>query len=225
MSIFSSDKLKITSYKKNTFKSSDKISEYVVKYNPASIDHAYDISFDEEQAIGSSGSENKYRHSKPEKLSFEIVFDQTIVGNDEASLYTVEKDIRNFKKHVIDFRGDIHRPSYVKLSWGDFSFKGQISDLSFTYNAFSKSGEPLKAKASVSFVEVVDIKTRLASENKNSPDLTHIVTVKESDTLPMLCYQIYDDPLYYLEIARINNLVNFRDLKPGDQIILPPLEE
>lgn len=220
-----SDKLKIIGYKKNTFSDGDKVGEFTVRYNPTNIQHSYDISFDESQAVGSSGTESKYQHSKPEKLTFEVVFDGTMVAEGSQDKIDIDKEIKEFKKLAIDFNGDIHRPNYVKLAWGAFSFKGQIADVSFAYSAFSPRGKALKAKANVTFVEVTSVGARLAAENKSSPDLTHLITVKEGDSLPMLCYEIYNDPLYYLQVARINNLESFRKIKAGDQILFPPLEK
>lgn len=220
-----SDKLKITAYSKNTFSDSDKEGEYTVRYNPVNIEHGYDINFDESQAVGSSGTENKYSHSKPETLSFDLIFDQTIVADGSDEKYSVDEDLVKFKKLVIDFNGSIHRPNFVRLSWGEFIFKGQISSVSFNYSAFSWDGKALKAIAKLSFVEVVDVKSRLAAENKSSPDLTHLITLKEGDSLPMICYKIYGDTSYYIEVAKINKLDSFRKLKAGDRIVLPPLEK
>ncbi len=220
-----SDKLKIIAYKKNTFSEGDKLGEYTVRYNPTNIEHSYDINFDEKQAVGSSGTENKYQFSKPEKLTFELIFDGTVIEEGSSEKYEVDKDIKEFKKLVVEFNGDIHRPNFVRLSWGAFSFKGQIADVSFSYSAFSPRGKALKAKANVSFVEVTDVNSRLAAENKSSPDLTHLITIKEGDSLPILCKRIYDDPMYYLQVARINNLESFRKIKAGDTILFPPLEK
>lgn len=219
-----SNKLKITGYKKDTFSNGDKTGEFSVRYNPASINHTFNLVYDEVQAVGSSASENKYRYTKPEEISFELIFDNTFVAEDDDTDYDVDKMIKDFKKIVVDFDGSIHRPNFVRLAWGKITFKGQLKDLSFSYSSFTASGIPLKAKANVSFVEVMNIKERLAEENKSSPDLTHIITIKDGDTLPGLCNQIYANPIYYIEIAKINKLDNFRKLKAGDRIILPPLD-
>jgi nucleoid-associated protein YgaU len=48
--------------------------------------------------------------------------------------------------------------------------------------------------------------------------------VKEGDTLPMLAYEVYGDSAYYLELARVNGLDDFRNLKAGDRIFFPPVE-
>jgi nucleoid-associated protein YgaU len=58
-----------------------------------------------------------------------------------------------------------------------------------------------------------------------SPDLTHIRLVKAGDTLPEMCFNIYGDPRYYLDVARQNRLDNFRKLEPGTRIFFPPIEK
>ncbi len=40
-----------------------------------------------------------------------------------------------------------------------------------------------------------------------------------------MCYRIYGDPKYYLEVAKVNGLGNFRFLKPGTDLIFPPIEK
>ena len=66
---------------------------------------------------------------------------------------------------------------------------------------------------------------RAAREKKSSPDLTHERVVKEGDNLPLMTYRIYGDPKYYLEVARVNGLTNFRKLTPGQKIVFPPIEK
>ena len=64
--------------------------------------------------------------------------------------------------------------------------------------------------------------TSPASLNKGG-SVKHLIEVKAGDTLPLLCYQIYQDCTYYIDVAKINNLTNFRDLKPGIKLQFPPL--
>jgi nucleoid-associated protein YgaU len=65
----------------------------------------------------------------------------------------------------------------------------------------------------------------VVSQLKSSPDLSHLVTVKAGDTLPLLCCNIYGSSVYYLEVARVNGLAHFRDLAPGMQLLFPPLQD
>ena len=71
----------------------------------------------------------------------------------------------------------------------------------------------------------MDPATKQKTQNKSSPDLTHVRTIRPGDSIPMLCEDIYGSPIYYLEVAKANNLANFRTLKAGQKIIFPPLDK
>ena len=87
-----------------------------------------------------------------------------------------------------------------------------------------QDGTPLRAKASVKFEEAIDANLIDSEANNKSPDLTHHITVKEGDKLPLICHEVYGDCGYYLEVAAYNGLVNYRDLEPGSQLFLPPIK-
>ncbi len=53
--------------------------------------------------------------------------------------------------------------------------------------------------------------------------MSHLITVKSGDTLPLLCHKVYGTSVHYAEVARANGLSNFRDLAPGTQLLFPPL--
>jgi len=48
--------------------------------------------------------------------------------------------------------------------------------------------------------------------------------VAPGDSLPLMCYRIYGDSRYYIQIAKFNRLNDFRNLQPGTRISFPPLE-
>lgn len=217
-------KLKIESYKNIDFSQGNKIDEYDVIFNPEKFSHDFNIAYDKQQAIGSSGTETRYFKTLPERISFSLIFDSTIelVDNKDKN---VNKEIDHFKEVVFKYNGDIHRPNFLKLTWGNFFFKGQVESMQINYTSFSSEGDPQKAIADVHFIQVKELSTRLSEENKSSPDLTHVYQVKEGDKITMIANQIYGDPSYYLDIARINKLNNFRALKPGTQLLLPPIKK
>jgi nucleoid-associated protein YgaU len=95
--------------------------------------------------------------------------------------------------------------------------------LKVNYTLFKPSGEPLRAKMDLTFTAYKSTEEVFREASLESPDLTHLVEVKAGDTLPMLCYQIYKDSSYYLAVARLNQLNNFRQLQPGQLLRFPPL--
>ena len=90
---------------------------------------------------------------------------------------------------------------------------------------FDTFGSPLRAKISVKLKKTANRKTVAAEAGMSSPDLTHARPVKAGDNLAMMSNQIYKDGSYYLELARINNLNSVFDIKPGDQILFPPIKK
>ena len=73
------------------------------------------------------------------------------------------------------------------------------------------------------FKEVVDLDQKLGK--LNSPDMSHLIEIKEGDNLPLMCEDIYGDSSFYLQVAAANDIVDFRNLVPGQQILFPRLEK
>ena len=49
--------------------------------------------------------------------------------------------------------------------------------------------------------------------------------VKEGDHLSLMTQRMYGDPKYYLQIAQVNGLTNYRKLKVGQPLLFPPLKD
>ena len=194
--------------------------------NPESYTLQYKLKFSEgTQGQGTSGAQLKYEYTEPEEITFDFLFDNTgiIDGQPRASIVD---DLKKFKEVLIAYKGDSHEPRHFKLVWGENSiFKGRVTDVSINHKLFKPDGTPIRATATVKFRSSIEEQKRAASENRSSPDLTHIRKVKYGDTLPLMCYRIYGDPKYYLQVAEVNGLDNFRLLKPGTDIFFPPLEK
>jgi phage tail protein X len=192
--------------------------------NPETYTLEYKLKFSESgQGHGTSGKQLKYEYTEPEEMTFEFLFDNTgiIDGQPRDS---VADDIKRFREVLVDYKGDSHEPRHFKLVWGENSiFKGRVTDVALTYKLFNSDGTPIRAVAKVQFKSSIEEQKRAAKEDKKSPDLTHIRKVNLGDTLPQLCFKIYGDPKYYLEVAAVNGLGNFRQLQPGMNLTFPPI--
>ncbi len=216
------EKLTILPYKDPAYTESAG-EAYSVKVNPEKYSHNHSVSYNKAQGIGTAGASAQFDKILPEKLSFELLFDTT--GVIPGSPSDLHQELNRFKKTVYTYNGDIHRPNYVKLSWGSLVFKAQLVSLQIQFNLFKPDGTPLRAKANVDFEGYLDAKTLELSSDNKSPDLTHRITVQAGDTLPLLSYRFYGDSAYYLDLARANGMNGFRKLQPGDQLFFPPLEK
>lgn len=230
-------KMKIMAFLDTSF--SQKAGEIVVQLNPDKYSLDYEVQFANNQSSGSSGQELLFDRIKPQKLNFDFLFDRTgaipnsvaipglgglpSLGGDNKD--GVQPDIDKLRDVTMGFDGDIHRTKYLILNWGKLLFKCCLTKMNVTYKLFRPDGTPLRASAKCYFEEYRETELRLKEENKNSPDLTHIRTVKEGDTLPLMAYRIYGDSKYYLQVAKVNEIENFRDLEVGQQVFFPPIQK
>lgn len=216
-------KMMIFSYPDADRKIPDNLMEVLV--NPESYSQKININYAEKQAPGTTGMLPQFSKIEPQKLDFELLFDSTGVINDiQNDIIGVEFMLERFKRLVLEYKGDKHRPRFLSIFWGTLKFDCCLESLDITYKLFRPDGLPLRAVAKAGFIGAIDDLKRVAKENASSPDLTHVRTVNDNDTLPLMAFRIYGDPKYYIEVARANNLDDFRNLGKGQQIVFPPIE-
>ena len=192
--------------------------------NPETYTLSYKLKFSNSgQGHGTSGKQLKYEYTEPADMTFEFLFDNTgIIDNEPRE--SVADDLKRFREVLIDYKGDAHEPRHFKLVWGENSiFKGRVTAVDITHKLFNSNGTPIRALAKVTFKSSIEEEKRAAKEDRKSPDLTQVRRPKLGDTLPLLCFEIYGDPRYYLQVAAANGLGNFRLLKPGDEVLFPPI--
>ncbi|MCB0563228.1 MAG: LysM peptidoglycan-binding domain-containing protein [Phaeodactylibacter sp.] len=194
--------------------------------NPENYTQEFKIEYNEEQGEGTSANAQNYQKTANEKMDFRFLFDRTGAFPDSLPKPDgVMGDINNFKDLTYKFLGEIHRPPYLILTWGTLVFPCVLESLSIEYKLFKSDGTPIRAEIKAGFNKFVDEELRANEEDKQSPDLTKVHTVKDGETLHWLAYKVYGDSKYYIDIARVNQLVNFQTLQEGQQIVFPPLEK
>ncbi|MEZ0131793.1 LysM peptidoglycan-binding domain-containing protein, partial [Flavobacterium sp. LBUM151] len=82
--------------------------------NPEKYTYHYKIETDETQAAGTSTVSPKFNKKLPENLELDFVFDRSGVINGYASSDDgIIDDIEKFKKVILDYNGDEHKPNYL----------------------------------------------------------------------------------------------------------------
>lgn len=202
--------------------------------NPDEYSLNYNVIADKETELGRNGSEGTFIGTEPLEVTLKFFLDGTNVVpiKKTGDKLDVKEKIGDFHK-VIGYEGDIHRPRFLRLIWGKGAwlrtnqdcFDCYLKTASFQYKLFDKDGTPLRAIITATFLEALPKPPKEAAEGNSSPDLTHVRVVKEGDTLPAMTGAIYGDFRYYLEVARINNLQDFRNLPPGKKLFFPPFDK
>jgi phage tail protein X len=215
---------------------------YTALFNPESFTITHATQNTPRSGIGASEQQTTFNNRSPQVLSFKLLMDGTgiipssggsalgsAVGSLTGGLASgnsprdVTQDVDSLKQVVYGYDSTTHMPPYVQVRWGKVCFNAQLQSMTITYKLFRPDGTPLRAEADCSFQGVIDDQKLAALENKQSPDLTHVRTVMQGDTLSLICYREYGDSKYYYQVAKFNRLTDFKNLVPGTKIILPPI--
>jgi len=203
---------------------SDSISLLI---NPSELSLKRKTEFSTCVPMGDAASGRNFSKMQPDTLTFSTVFDGTgVVPMPTGSKLPpeVEDQLEALNKIVYAYNGQQHQPDVVQIVWGRLLFNGRLTSLDIDYTLFKPNGAPLRAKVSMSFQGYKTRQEATLEADASSPDLSHLVVVRDGDTLPLLCHRIYGDSSYYVDVARFNGLHAFRTLKPGLTLHFPPLE-
>ena len=242
-SLFKLEKLKVASFSdsKRIRRTGENIT---VMFNPESFSITHSNVFERLRGINTSGRSARYSYSESDALELELIFDGTGVADFGAvkalnkipgipvmpealtAGKSVSQQVDDFLKQCFYMDGDIHEPKFLSILWGSGELKQfdcRLKSVKINYSMFDRSGAALRAKVQAVFISDMDPKKRAALANKNSPDLSHMRTVRNGDTLPSLCNEIYGTSAHYLFVARANALDNFSNLQPGTKLRFQPI--
>ncbi|MFQ5587905.1 MAG: hypothetical protein ACE5F7_03610 [Nitrospiria bacterium] len=224
---FKLERLKIKAYKSGR-RAGSPVGTFEAMFNPASFKQKYAIAYGKNQGINSTGRAVNYSRSEPSDLNIKLILDGTgVTDYGVVSLFKpkkVSEQVKSFLDLTFHMNGTIHKPNYLTVEWGDLNFPCRLLSADITYTTFDRNGSPLRAELDVKLISDDETEKRMKKENKSSPDLTHRRVVKSGDTLPLMTKEIYGTSSHYLRVAQVNDLNNFRNLSPGQEIVFPPLE-
>lgn len=218
-------KLSITpcKYEKGKIKVLSDRKPFEAMLNPSSWKRTQSINYDKTGAQGKMAETLKFSSMGSDKVSFSLLIDGTGVIEPVTQENNVAARIKRLQRVVYDYQSEQHEPRVVRIVWGTMLFFGRLDSMTLDYTLFKPSGDPLRAKIDLGFVKTMSAREESLEANRSSPDLTHEVTFKAGDSLPLLCQQIYGDDAYYTAVARYNRIVNFRAIPPGTTVFFPPL--
>ncbi|MEM9326142.1 MAG: hypothetical protein AAGA85_10820 [Bacteroidota bacterium] len=225
-------KMTITAFDDEKYENPSPDGEFVVMYNPNTYTQEFKNFYEKAPTQGNKETLT-FKHTESESIDFEYLFDATgasisgksNMADDIIKDGRTDKVIDRFLEITYKVNGETHQPRFLRLQWGDFTFEGLLEKAVVTHKLFDQSGYPIRSTVNCTFRTHQSLEEQAAEARKNSPDLTRYRTVRTDDTLPVLGFQFYENPDFYLELARVNNLNNFRRLKAGQRIVLPPVNK
>lgn len=217
-------KMKITAYTDDSFNSVYKPA-LELPINPEKVKFGKGIRYAEDKQLGSPNGSNVYVRYQPETLHFECLLDMTNAMEDDDEKKPVHDQVNEIEARLYDYNTEGHRPSFVKVEYGDITFFGQLKTLETEYTLFDADGMPLRAELKVTLTGYCSQKEEKKHFSKRSPDVSRLVTLKEGQTLAALCDEIYGDALLVGQVARFNNLNGYRSIPAGTQLLMPMLKK
>ena len=170
----------------------------------------------------------QFVNGESDTLSLELFLDDYTDPDGPTSLQQKEQDpvakrLADISKLLLIDR-DLHAPPSVRFNWGPMEFPAVIEKLGRKVTMFHPDGTPARATLSVTFREYRTLPEQLEEPRRESADKTKRRVVVGREALWFIAAREYDDPNEWLRIAVANDLDDPRDIKPGDWLLLPPLE-
>jgi hypothetical protein len=203
----------------------------VFMFNPNELTIERTNQYSEKQFPGMPSSTFQFIKGGARTLTMTLFFDtyekgldvrvltDRITGWDSASAGGIEAP-----KGLMDINSELHTPPICFFVWGSFIFRCIIESVTKKFTMFLPSGIPVRATLNVTLKEYKDDKTQLIEASFESADRTKIWRVKQGDTLWSIAAKEYGDPSLWRPIADKNKIYNPRSLKPGSDLVIPPLE-
>ncbi|QEC77994.1 CIS tube protein [Mucilaginibacter ginsenosidivorax] len=195
---------------------------FLAMFNPENIAINETVSWNEKKPVGQAGTDPTFVGIQPRTFTIELTLDGTGVNTNGVKI-PVTAQVLLFRAATTSINGTLHKPNYLLIQYGLFICNCCLKSSTVTYTMFDMFGLPIRAKISATFTERTPQALGGILSMLSSPDLTHTVPIKQWDLLPLLTYRIYKDQNYYLQVAKVNKLKNFRKLTAGSSLIFPPI--
>ena len=200
------------------------------RYNPEKYSVTKGVQYAEIGIPGLDEPVLQFVRGQNEKVTFDLFFDTTEKGmtGQVTDVRTLTQDVYNLLK----VNSSTHAPQRFRIEWGTGkSLFGQGSSASLCvletmteeFTLFAPTGEPLRAKLTVTVRIAPTVKLQFQQTPRESPDRTKVVTVVRGQRISDIAQQQYGDATQWRVIADANQIDNPRLLDPGTTLKVPSL--
>ena len=197
------------------------------QFNPETIDLTRTVTWSPRQSPALNAPVMEFMGSEPTTCKVDLFFDTTDTGLDVRA-YTNQL-IRLTLKGASGFqtKGALTPPPVVTFVWGKLQlFKAVITHIHVNYIMFLPDGTPVRAKCEVKFSQNDHDDDPLAAQNPTSrtdPRKTRVVMAGER--IDNIANEEYGHPRFWRKLAEANHLDHVEQLKPGQVLVIPPLDQ
>lgn len=217
-------------FAKLTITTEDGSTQIQALYNPEKYSVNKGVQYAEIGIPGLDEPVLQFIRGQNEKVTLDLFFDTTEQGmvDNVADVRGLTMDVYNLLK----VNTATHAPPRFTIEWGTGqSLFGQgstsslcvLESMNEEFTLFAPTGEPLRAKLTVTIRMASTVKLQFQETPRNSPDRTKIVMVVRGQRISDVAYQQYGDPTQWRPIADANPIANPRFLDPGTTLTVPNL--
>jgi hypothetical protein len=218
-------------FAKLTITTEDGSTQIQALYNPEKYSVNKAVQYAEIGIPGLDEPVLQFIRGQNEKVTLDLFFDTTEQGmvNNVADVRGLTVDVYNLLK--VD--PETHAPPRFTIEWGTGqSLFGQgstsslcvLESMNEEFTLFAPTGEPLRAKLTVTIRMAATVTLQFQETPRNSPNRTTMVVVVRGQNISDIAYRQYGDPTQWRAIADANpTITNPRFLDPGTTLTVPSL--
>jgi hypothetical protein len=132
---------------------------FVVMFNPESYSQTYSTEYRDVKTINTGIEESVYAKTLPQDFKLKIIIDGVGVSDYNSAFFpkglieskkTVLERVKQFLDLAWYPQNDQAVP--LEISWGEFSFKCVLKEVTINYTLFDREGNPLRAELDACFI-------------------------------------------------------------------------
>jgi nucleoid-associated protein YgaU len=172
---------------------------------------------------GLSGPLIQFINGEADQLAMELFLDDR-TDPPKNGAKSVQQRLEDLTS-LLEIDSSLHAPPHVAFVWGKLYFKAIIEKMSRKITMFHPNGTPARATLNVSFKEYKTLPDLVRDPPLQSSDKSKRRVLVGYDSVWLLAAREYDDASLWREIAEHNDLDDPREVRPGDWLMVPPLEK
>jgi Contractile injection system tube protein len=202
----------------------------IASYNPEKYSVNKSVRYADIEIPGLDEPVLQFIRGQNEKVTLDLFFDTTEQGmtGDVTDVRTLTTPVYSLLK----VNPSTHAPLRFSIDWGtggSLFVQGQnpflcvMESMTEEFTLFAPTGEPLRAKLTVTIRLAATVNVQFQLTPRESPDRTSLVQVVRGQRITDIAYQQYGDSRQWRPIADQSQLANPRFLDPGTILQVPSL--
>ncbi len=208
--------------------------ELECQFNPTSLTVAKTTGYEGKPVVTRDFPETVFKGGNAATWTMDLFFDayaRMSHKDVDGSWHDIREDINQLMSMSLRGKGwsvtlpypILSVPPSVIFVWGELKlFRAVMTSCSVTYTAFDSKGRPIRAKATVSFLEQSHPFDFLPPQNPSSrTEARNTIRVTQGDRLDLIANNYYGDSRMWRAIAEKNDLEDPFNLEPGQLLTMP----